>query len=111
MGEAIDVSQQEAQEVYDMLDHERAGSVEIRAYANALKQLISSGSARDIVNVEVTVDALAATLDELEKSYIVMERHVADFRDYADDFREMTQQRIANIENLRKAAVEGSAGQ
>merc|ERR1711920_89380 len=106
--EKIDVTQQEAQEVYDMLDHERAGSVDIKAYANALKQLISSGNSRDIVNVEVTVGALAATLDELEKSYLVMEKHVSDFRDYADDFRKMTQQRIENIENLRKAALAGA---
>merc|ERR1719359_221728 len=73
--DALGVSKTEAQEVYDLLDHERLGSVEIRGFAQAVKQLISQGSARDIVNVEVTVGALAATLDELEKSYVVIEKN------------------------------------
>lgn len=80
----------EVNELLGLLDYEKAGRVELSRFIASLRELIGGARRRDIVQVEVTVGALAQRLDGLDKRFSDIDDEVMHLSRLADDFVQTT---------------------
>eukprot|EP00928_Gymnodinium_smaydae_P052755 TRINITY_DN36925_c0_g1_i1.p1 TRINITY_DN36925_c0_g1~~TRINITY_DN36925_c0_g1_i1.p1 ORF type:complete len:507 (-),score=144.77 TRINITY_DN36925_c0_g1_i1:107-1627(-) len=76
----------EAKEIFNLLDYERRGCIELKRFAASCRELVGGARRRDIVQVEITVGTLAQRLDGLDHKFTTVEKEVAALHRMANDF-------------------------
>lgn len=82
----IGMSLEEAEKIFQLLDYERSGNVELKRFANSCRELVGGARRRDIAQVEVTVGALARNLEQLDGQFSKIQAEVSSLNALADQF-------------------------
>jgi len=82
----IGMTLEEAKQIFQLLDHERSGKVELKRFANSCRELVGGARRRDIAQVEVTVGALARNLEQLDGQFSKIQAEVSSLNALADQF-------------------------
>mmetsp|Transcript_126047 Transcript_126047/g.362563 ORF Transcript_126047/g.362563 Transcript_126047/m.362563 type:complete len:545 (-) Transcript_126047:230-1864(-) len=80
----------EVQEIFRLLDYEDRGMVELIRFRDSCRELTSGAKRRDLVQVEVTVGALAQHLERLDNQFARIEGDIGDLTRMADSFVQNT---------------------
>lgn len=88
--EALDVRQVEVEQLFELLDYERRGAVDLKKFIVSCRELVGGARRRDIAQVEITVGALTQRLDSLDKKFIHIETEVSALGNLTEDFLQNT---------------------
>merc|ERR1719408_392095 len=84
--EALDVRQSEVEQLFELLDYERRGKVDLKKFITSCRELVGGARRRDIAQVEITVGTLTQRLDSLDKKFSHIEAEVRALGTLSDDF-------------------------
>jgi len=88
--EALEVRQTEVEQIFELLDYERRGKVELKKFIDSCRELIGGQRRRDIAQVEITVGTLTQRLDSLDKKFSHIESEVSALGNLTEDFLQNT---------------------
>merc|ERR1719263_2302772 len=88
--EALDVRQSEVEQLFELLDYERRGSVDLKKFIVSCRELVGGAKRRDIAQVEITVGTLTQRLDSLDGKFTHIESEVAALGNLTEDFLQNT---------------------
>lgn len=88
--EALDVKQTEVEQLFELLDYERRGKVELKKFIDSCRELIGGQRRRDIAQVEITVGTLTQRLDSLDRKFSHIESEVSALGNLTEDFLQNT---------------------
>jgi voltage-gated sodium channel len=88
--EALDVRTAEVEQLFELLDYERKGSVDLKKFINSCRELVGGARRRDIAQVEITVGTLTQRLDSLDRKFTHIETEVAALGNLTEDFLQNT---------------------
>jgi voltage-gated sodium channel len=88
--EALEVKQTEVEQIFELLDYERRGKVELKKFIDSCRELIGGQRRRDIAQVEITVGTLTQRLDSLDKKFSHIESEVSALGNLTEDFLQNT---------------------
>lgn len=88
--EALEVRQTEVEQLFELLDYERRGKVELKKFIDSCRELIGGQRRRDIAQVEITVGTLTQRLDSLDKKFSHIESEVSALGNLTEDFLQNT---------------------
>jgi len=88
--DTIGIKWSEALEIYELLDHEKSGSVELKRFGASLRELVGGARRRDIVHMEITVGTLSQRLDFLDQKFSAIEEDVTILQNVAEEFMNRT---------------------
>jgi len=88
--EALDVKQTEVEQLFELLDYERRGKVELKKFIDSCRELIGGQRRRDIAQVEITVGTLTQRLDSLDRKFSHIESEVTALGNLTEDFLQNT---------------------
>jgi len=84
--EALDVKLSEVVQLFELLDYERRGSVDLKKFIISCRELVGGARRRDIAQVEITVGTLTQRLDSLNSKFKHIEREIEDLGNITEDF-------------------------
>mmetsp|Transcript_67782 Transcript_67782/g.107439 ORF Transcript_67782/g.107439 Transcript_67782/m.107439 type:complete len:492 (-) Transcript_67782:24-1499(-) len=101
--EALEVRQTEVETLFELLDYERKGKVELKRFITSCRELVGGVRRRDIAQVEITVGTLTQRLDSLDKKFSHIEEEVACMGNLAEDFLQHTVRALTGFDgrNIR----------
>lgn len=88
--EALDVKPSEVEQLFELLDYERRGKVDLKKFIISCRELVGGARRRDIAQVEITVGTLTQRLDSLDKKFTHIETEVAALGNLTEDFLQNT---------------------
>merc|ERR1711912_231287 len=84
--EALDVRLTEVEQLFELLDYERRGKVQLKKFIISCRELVGGARRRDIAQVEITVGTLTQRLDSLDSKFTHIESEVAALGNLTEDF-------------------------
>lgn len=88
--EALDVKQTEVEQLFELLDYERKGKVQLKKFIDSCRELVGGHRRRDIAQVEITVGTLTQRLDSLDRKFTHIETEIAALGNLTEDFLQNT---------------------
>lgn len=86
----LEIKQPEVEQLFELLDYERRGRVELKKFIVSCNELVGGVKRRDIAQVEISVGALTQRLDSLDRKFSHIESEVACLGNLAEDFLQNT---------------------
>lgn len=88
--ETLDVKTTEVETLFDLLDYEKRGTVDLKKFIVSCRELVGGARRRDIAQVEITVGTLTQRLDSLDRKFHHIETEVAALGNLTEDFLQNT---------------------
>merc|ERR1719171_202054 len=88
--EALDVRVAEVEQLFELLDYESKGKVDLKKFIISCRELVGGARRRDIAQVEITVGTLTQRLDSLDRKFQHIETEVAALGNLTEDFLQNT---------------------
>lgn len=102
--EALDVRQSEVEQLFELVDYERKGKVDLKKFINSCRELVGGARRRDIAQVEITVGMLTQRLDSLDRKFSHIESEVAGLGNLTEDFLQNTVRLLTGFDGSDVAA-------
>jgi len=87
---ALDVRMSEVEQLFELLDYEKRGKVDLKKFIISCRELVGGAKRRDIAQVEITVGTLTQRLDSLDRKFHHIESEVAALGNLSEDFLQNT---------------------
>lgn len=88
--QALDVRMSEIEQLFELLDYEKRGKVDLKKFIISCRELVGGAKRRDIAQVEITVGTLTQRLDSLDRKFHHIESEVAALGNLSEDFLQNT---------------------